>query len=229
MKAKLAEMRRNADNEFDILYAEATELAKQFGVNAEMPRRVGTQKYRSNILTSDVKLYYRATLFIPYIEEVICNLDSRFSGNENVVKGLSNIVPTRVVSYTTKDFEDVVTFYEKDLTGTPRAVLKEINLWAMYWKEKKDRPSNPLDAILNCNEQLFPNIFILMQILVTIPVTTATAERSFSTLKRVKTYLRNKMETGRTSSLALMSTYKNDVDIDEILKLFFQRKRRSNF
>jgi len=34
----------------------------------------------------------------------------------------------------------------------------------------------------------------LLQMLATLPVSTATAERSFSTLKRLKTYLRTTME-----------------------------------
>lgn len=76
-------------------------------------------------------------------------------------------------------------------------------------KEKNDKPSNALDAIIACNEQLFPNVFTLLQILITIPVTTATAERSFSTLRRVQNYLRNRMEEERLSALALMSAYKN--------------------
>ena len=40
-------------------------------------------------------------------------------------------------------------------------------------------------------------------ILVTMPVATATAEGSFSVMRRVKTYLRATMKTERLSSLAL--------------------------
>jgi len=48
-----------------------------------------------------------------------------------------------------------------------------------------------IHSIMPCNASLYPNLSILLQVLVTLPVTTATAERSLSTLKRLKTYLRS--------------------------------------
>jgi len=42
-----------------------------------------------------------------------------------------------------------------------------------------------LDAHTVCNASLYPNLSILLQILATIPVTTAMLEHSFSTLKRL--------------------------------------------
>ena len=39
----------------------------------------------------------------------------------------------------------------------------------------------------------FPNVAIILQIFLTIPASNASGERSFSVLKRVKTYLRNSM------------------------------------
>lgn len=44
-----------------------------------------------------------------------------------------------------------------------------------------------------CNQLIYPNIFKLLQILVTLPVSSAMNERTFSNLKRIKTYLRNSM------------------------------------
>nr|CAH7764426.1 unnamed protein product [Callosobruchus chinensis] len=62
-----------------------------------------------------------------------------------------------------------------------------------------------LEVIENCNRDFFPNIHRLLRILATIPITTTTPERSFSTMKRVKTWSRNKMGNERLSSLALLS------------------------
>ena len=42
-------------------------------------------------------------------------------------------------------------------------------------------PKTALDAYTACNASLYPNLSILLQMLDTLPVTTATAERSFST------------------------------------------------
>ncbi|KAJ8897966.1 hypothetical protein PR048_003324 [Dryococelus australis] len=46
-----------------------------------------------------------------------------------------------------------------------------------------------IEALKNCDYEIFPNIFKLLQILCTVPVSTSTAERRFSTLKRIKSYL----------------------------------------
>lgn len=66
------------------------------------------------------------------------------------------------------------------------------------WKIKLDRmnvkPKTGLDAIKECSEILYPNIFNLLKIFCTLPVSTATPERMFSCLKRLKSYLRNTMK-----------------------------------
>lgn len=66
-----------------------------------------------------------------------------------------------------------------------------------------------------------------MAILATMPVATATAERSFTVMQRVKTYLRLTMKTDRLSSLALMHAYKHiEIDIQEVINVFADRKLR---
>nr|CAH7762262.1 unnamed protein product [Callosobruchus chinensis] len=64
-----------------------------------------------------------------------------------------------------------------------------------------------LEVIENCNRDFFPNILRLLRILATIPITTTTPERSFSTMKRVKIWSRNKMRNERLSLLALLSIH----------------------
>ena len=54
-----------------------------------------------------------------------------------------------------------------------------------------------------------PEVYKLSVLIVTIPYTTACVERSFSTLKRVKTFLRNSMREDRLSALSMMSIEKD--------------------
>ena len=71
----------------------------------------------------------------------------------------------------------------------------------------------------------------LLEILVTIPMTTAEAERCFSTLKRVKTFLRNTMSQDRLTALSMLSIEKKFVSQiknfnDKVIDKFAAKKER---
>ena len=53
------------------------------------------------------------------------------------------------------------------------------------------------------------SLAVLIKILATLPVTTATNERSFSALKYLKTYLQNTTKELRLNSLALLYVYRD--------------------
>ena len=59
----------------------------------------------------------------------------------------------------------------------------------------------------------------------------ATAERSFSVLRRLKTYVRLTLNNDRFSSLALMHIYRDfSVDLDKVMEKFVSAKtRRTDF
>jgi hypothetical protein len=64
-----------------------------------------------------------------------------------------------------------------------------------------------------------------LQIYATLPVTTATGERSFSTLKLLKTYLRSTMNENRLDGLALMYIHPMiNIDIEQAIDKFSKRK-----
>lgn len=58
-----------------------------------------------------------------------------------------------------------------------------------------------------------PEFYKLLCVVVTIPVTSASVERSFSTLKRIKTYTRNTMNQNRLSNVVVMSIEKEFVTL----------------
>jgi hypothetical protein len=59
----------------------------------------------------------------------------------------------------------------------------------------------------------------------------ATAERSFSVLRRLKTYVRSTMNNDRFSSLALIHIHRDfSVDLDKVMEKFVSAKtRRTDF
>ena len=75
-------------------------------------------------------------------------------------------------------------------------------------------------------------IFFAYQILFTIPITAASAERSFLKLKLLKNYLRSTMSQERLNGLATLCIEKkllDDVNIEAIIDDFSSRNVRRHF
>lgn len=94
-------------------------------------------------------------------------------------------------------------------------LLCEYQLWTKKWEEISDdlNELNAIKTLEKCDKQFFPLIYNLLKILATLPVSTASAERSFSTLKRLKTYLRNTIGQERLTGLTLLNIYR-DIIVD---------------
>ena len=79
----------------------------------------------------------------------------------------------------------------------------------------------------------FQMVWVAYRILLTIPVTVALAERSFSKLKLIKTYLRTTMSQDRLSGLAMISIENEFLDklkYDDLIEEFASKNaRRSCF
>ena len=76
-------------------------------------------------------------------------------------------------------------------------------------------------AIKECDKTKFPNLFVLLKIGSTLPISLCECERSFSVLRRLRTRLRSSMTTSRLSSLALMNIhYNHHVDYERVVKTF---------
>ncbi|KAL4096850.1 hypothetical protein QTP88_021732 [Uroleucon formosanum] len=77
--------------------------------------------------------------------------------------------------------------------------------------------------------ELFPNTYISLRILLTLPVTAATGERSFSKLKIIKNYLQSTMSQDRLVGLAMISIEKEfvyNMDMEEVVSDFANAKAR---
>ena len=64
-----------------------------------------------------------------------------------------------------------------------------------------------LAALGACDRDFFPNINLLLVVGCTLPISSAEAERSFSLMRRIKTYARSVMTEERFSDQALISMH----------------------
>lgn len=67
---------------------------------------------------------------------------------------------------------------------------------------------NMINLLSIIPKEMFPSLFKILQIAVTIPIGTASNERAFSVLKRMKSYLSNTTGQERLSSSAIISIEK---------------------
>jgi hypothetical protein len=83
--------------------------------------------------------------------------------------------------------------------------------------------------ILRGLQSTFPNVETILKIYLTIPISNASRERSFSVLKRVKNYFRNSMGQIRLENLAIFcieSTDTKNFDYTKVIDIFAKAKSR---
>ncbi|KAI3811621.1 hypothetical protein L1987_21347 [Smallanthus sonchifolius] len=158
---------------------------------------------------------------------------------------------TRFEQY--KDFKRLFGFlFPKELRELDEKDLKSCCYRlqdALKYKEKSDIDANelylelklfetfitsqiisPIDALNNLNRFcFFPNASIAYRVLLSIPVTVASAERSFSKLKLLKSYLRSTMSQERLNGLAMISIESDTLETmnyEDLIESFASKNAR---
>jgi hypothetical protein len=168
-------------------------------------------------------------VYFQIIDKMTTCLKTRFLENKDLLayaKAEALLINTNVSLHSISDRckEVVETFTDIDQEG----IKTELS---MLYKCQKN---NDIPAFANLSEalqffsqnqkgyrSLFPEISTLIRLLVVVPPTSATAERSFSCLKRVKTWLRSTMSQTRLNSVALLHSHRDmQPDLDVVLKEF---------
>jgi len=125
----------------------------------------------------------------------------------------------------------------KELRSTHSSILGcnetffsgELRSWHQYLKRVQDPPTSALDTLSHCKE-VFPTVRCALGILATLPVTTVTGERSFSTLRLLKSYLRSANSEDRLNGLAMLLIHQNvPCTSEEVLNELAKNPRRLDF
>ena len=76
---------------------------------------------------------------------------------------------------------------------------------------------------------MYKNLKKIIHLINTIPITTASVERSFSTMNRVISWARNSIDKERASDLILLSVEKefvDNLDLEEVIDYWARKKKR---
>ena len=160
-------------------------------------------------------------------------IETRY-GKENraVLRGFGYLHPSRISQQdASKHAKVAADWYEADIENysLERELLlirKSLILSEIIEKAEADkrRPSlHDLHRALLTEPECFPSIGKMCKLAITLPLTSASVERSFSKLKITKNRLRSTMKQDRLYSLMLMSVESDitkSLDIEDLVKRF---------
>ena len=124
-------LRSNIDETFEVWYKQVQTLADAIGSVEETPRRTKAQRFRSNVPAESPQEYYKRSVLIPFIDELLQQLNDRFSkDNRHVIQCLFSIIPSLIVDNANiQGIAADLTQFEEDLPS-PKSILSELQ---QFW------------------------------------------------------------------------------------------------
>lgn len=215
---EMLKTKRETDIFFDSVYEDAESFATTHEIDVKMPRIAQRQTQRSNVPANTPKEYFRLNVYNPTMDYLITELTDRLCKSLPRLKA-QYLVPSlsdRLTPVVWSELKDTFKSLLPDITTADA----EYDLWK-YSIENKLISGSTLQEAAKQSEQLYPNIHTMIKVLLTMPVSTATVERSFSSLRRLKTYMRSTMTNERLTGLALLHAHKDrKVDIETVIRTF---------
>ncbi|GBM01713.1 repressor of the inhibitor of the protein kinase [Araneus ventricosus] len=218
-------------NEGGAYRKEVKEIAAKLDIKEEIPRVCRLQTARNNVPDSTEEEYSRRAVYVPYLDDFCNSLKERFESHKETVASLQHILPEFCTKTDFYSLEAAFNFYEEYLSHK-EVLQSEFMSWKEKWSQEKSEnlPKTAISSLEKCDMTFFPNIYILLKLLAVVPISVATVERSFSSLRKLKTYLRNTTSESRLNGLALLSIHR-DIKIrdEEVLDKFASVPRNLDF
>lgn len=221
----------------------ATALAAEWGVSCQFTQqRVKRTKKFFDELASDQRLQdpeaaFKVHVFYAIVDTALSQLNSRFQGQNLVCDTFSFLQPAKLLELSDSDLElaarklqeeykhDVGIDFPSELRSFRREFRSELTLQSSV-------------SVLDIFKLLMsshmaasvPELATVCALFLTLPVTVASAERSFSKLKLIKTYLRSTISQDRLDGLSLLaieSDAAKKLDTDSLIDKFANSKARA--
>lgn len=171
------------------------------------------------------KSEFQTKLYYPVIDRITSELCRRFEENNSVLKGFSVLNPSSNIFLNLEQLTPLAIHYGCDLASVEtelKLLPKTIERYEINHNVKIKTVSN-LAVLLQEFKLVFHELNKLCRITITVPSSSASCERSFSGLKRIKDYLRTTMSQGRLTDLGILYVEKNIIktlDLDVVVDLF---------
>lgn len=222
------EQMRQDDRIWESLFEEAKNIANEHDIEPSCPERVGRQQNRANVPANSVSDYWRRVLYYVLLDHRINELQQRLIVTEPRFQA-KWLLPSQATKNQITDAKvaELFTAYRTDIPGDLNFFKTEVDRWVIRWSISAQKPSSLCKTLNMTTKALYPCIWNILTELITMPVATATAERSFSVLRRIKTYLRTSMHQERLSVLGLTHFHREiPINVERVIDTFASRKNR---
>ena len=103
----LHEVREKIDSHHKKWYDTANTLGSAVNAPPSIPRRCGRQRGRTNVPADTPEVYYRKTIItIPFLDELLSHLNTRFSETQQLAVKALSIVPSILLQSAERHFHD---------------------------------------------------------------------------------------------------------------------------
>ena len=109
------------------------------------------------------------------------------------------------------EFIQVVTFYKGDFNAN--RLRLHLQIFGNECRKLDSKNLSSITAMLksipDASQSVIEDVYVLVNLILVMPATNSSSERSFSMLKLIKTYLRSTMGQTRLNHLMILSIYKD--------------------
>ncbi|GKA40753.1 zinc finger MYM-type protein 1-like protein [Tanacetum coccineum] len=229
----------------DTGFDKAMNLAKEIAIEMDIDpifrqKRIIRRKRHFDEISNDQDTSYSAEeafkvqYFLYIVDQALVSLRTRFEQYKEYEKVFGFLFSThKLYSFDDNTLKSHCSHLEAALKNSERSdvdandLYMELRLLSNYLPNKNLGPVDILNFLKE--RDVFPNAMIAYRVLLTIPVTVASAERSFSKLKLLKSYLRSTMSQERLNGLALISIENeqlDNIDYEDLMNRFASKNAR---
>ena len=153
-----------------------------------------------------------------------------FQGRNAAAVKAMKLLPSNIHALTPQDEEEMLGYFGDDLPSRS-SFSQELRLWKRHLSTEETKPSKVAETLQKMKhdgtEKLFPNVFVILRILLIIPATNATVERANSALRYVKNSNRSSISEPCLNALILMYIHRDiQLDLERIIDMYASRHPR---
>ncbi|CAB4017344.1 zinc finger MYM-type 1-like [Paramuricea clavata] len=214
---------REDDVAMEGIISAATGKCESYGINVEYefskrhrPRRASARfdENFANATVPSFSQHYRKEMF-KVLDRLVSDINEIDEYLSDIVLPIIILLPTNLPNCSKQEVENLCAAFPQDFKD-PDAMCAEIKLISSDIEKSGAKNLKEAAKCVLGKQQFYPNLTKAYQLALTIPVSVASNERSFSKLKLVKSYLRSTMKENRLDDLMILSS---SVDILDELEL----------